>query len=50
MAAEEEIIKGPKREEMHEPKVEKARSPSLLPKIFWWWSAPFAEERACSLL
>lgn len=34
VAAEEESIKGPKREEMHEPQVEKARMPSLVPKIF----------------
>lgn len=34
MAAEEESIKGPKREEMHEPQVESHRMPSLLSKIF----------------
>lgn len=34
MVAAEESIKGPKREEMHEPQVEKARMPSLVLKIF----------------
>lgn len=36
LAAEEENIEGPKREEMHEPLVEKARMPLLLPKSLFW--------------
>lgn len=54
MAAEKEGMKGPKGEEMQEQQVEKARAPSLVPKISLWpWSAPCAEGRAglqkCSL-